>query len=246
MPNQDSPAVFWSILCFIPACFSTALIYSYATDPDPHHSIISYARHRLGAADLRHVPMNDYGQLHWRALPDQFAIFLYNSTLPPHIEFLHDVRVANWKHSVDVYRCDCARHTAFCAERGHGSMDKVHCAPNDKACDGEPLEPPILFYHQKEWSESYHDDLQQGKHPKPTTRRQRVRTMLRWLDQAAVQAADKLEARRNWIEDMRFRESPTQQYMRKMMEEQQKKQKKQKKQEKEEKERSKEGAKVEL
>ena len=116
------------------------------------------------------------------------------------MEFMHDVRVANWQHSVEIYKVDCVKEMRFCAERGHGDVHEY--------------EPPIMFYHHGEWSESFHDDVQTGKVPKPSTRSERVAAVLRWLDRAAPEAAGKILHRENEFARMRAEgDSPTQRMM---------------------------------
>lgn len=108
-------------------------------------------------------------------------LFLYNSTISSHIEFLHDVRVANWRHDVRFFKQDCTERRELCAYFGHG---ETHA-----------YDPPLLFFHKGEWSESFHDEIQLGEHPSPASRRQRVKAMVRWIDRAAPRAATKLHDR---------------------------------------------------
>jgi len=129
--------------------------------------------------------------------------------MPHHIEFMHDVRVANWRHDVGIFKHDCTKPPGnVCAERGHGEVHEY--------------EPPILFYHGHEWSESFHDDIQTGKVSKPSTRRERVNSVLRWLDEAAPSAQQKLADRETQFAHMRAMGSPTQRMMRKFREDKEK------------------------
>ena len=200
MPNQDSPAVFACVLCSLPAFIFTRLSYAYLTNEDPHHSAIAYFRHALGASDVPEAKINEYGWFDFKRMPSQSVIFLYNSSMPHHMEFMHDVRVANWKHEMTIYRHDCVKVNSICASLGHGA---VH-----------DYEPPLLFYHDGEWSESFHDDIQTGKAPKPTTRQERVQSMIRWIDNASPSAANKLFEREQMFAKMRHEGSPMQKYMR--------------------------------
>ena len=77
-----------------------------------------------------------------------------------------------------------------------------------------------MMFRYAEWSESYHDDLQQGILPKPENRRQRVRALVKWLDRASDRAHHKLIERENMIMRMRSEGSPTQRMMEKMQKEQ--------------------------
>jgi len=202
--NQDPPIVYWTIVCILPFCFTGALLHGFLTDEDPHHSLYAYVRHRTGARDVPNVKTHhEMSRIYFEKMPKQFALFLYNSTMPHHLEFMHDVRVANWRHDIGIFKHDCTKPPgSLCAERGHGNVHEY--------------EPPILFYHGHEWSESFHDDIQTGKVSKPTTRRQRVNAVLRWLDQAAPSAEQKLFDRENYFARMRAEGSPTQRMMREM------------------------------
>jgi len=205
MPNQDGPVAFWTFVCFFPACITTYVLYGYATSQDPHHSVISYMRHRSGGKEVPDVPIHPLHKVvHHKQLPKQFALFLYNSTMPHHMEFMHDVRVANWRHDINIYKHDCIKESAICGMVGHGNVHEY--------------EPPILFYHDSEWSESYHDDIQQDKVARPTTRSERVAAVLKWLDQAAPSARDKLREREDMLNRLRGEGSPTQRYMKMMQE----------------------------
>ena len=206
MPNKDGPVLFWTVVCLIPACFSTAAIYHYLVDDDPHYSFLAFARHKLAIGkDIPDIPLNQHAVPNLAVLPSQFALFLYNSTMPHHVEFMHDVRVANWRHSISIYKNDCVKFHRLCAERGHGEVHEY--------------EPPTMFYHGGEWSESYHDDIQVGKVAKPSTRGERVETLLRWLDRASEQAGDKIFEREQMFARYRAEGSPSQKMMRKMQKE---------------------------
>ena len=135
-----------------------------------------------------------------RGNPISSVSICHKDSMPHHMEFMHDVRVANWKHEMTIYRHDCVKVNSICASLGHGA---VH-----------DYEPPLLFYHDGEWSESFHDDIQTGKAPKPTTRQERVQSMIRWIDNASPSAANKLFEREQMFAKMRHEGSPMQKYMR--------------------------------
>lgn len=204
MPNQDGPLVFVTVCCFLPAVFTVNTLYGYAKSEDPHHSLLSYLRIKYtGAGDIPNVPIHpQYSNIYYKRLPSQAALFLFNSTMPHHIEFMHDVRVANWRHDVSIFKHDCTKHSSICGSLGHGNVHEY--------------EPPILYLHDGEWSESYHDDIQQDKVPRPKTRTERVDSVLRWLDKAAPGAPDKLREREMMLNRMREQGSPTQRYMEEM------------------------------
>jgi len=210
MGNQDPPIVYWCIVCILPFCFTGKLLHAFMNDEDPHHSLYAYVRHRAGANDVPNVKFHpDLSRIYWEKMPKQFALFLFNSTMPHHIEFMHDVLVANWRHDVGIFKHDCTKPPGnVCAERGHGEVHEY--------------EPPILFYHGHEWSESFHDDIQTGKVSKPSTRRERVNSVLRWLDEAAPSAQQKLADRETQFAHMRAMGSPTQRMMRKFREDKEK------------------------
>ena len=71
-------------------------------------------------------------------------------------------------------------------------------------------------------SESYHDDIQQNKVAKPSTRSERVHAVVDWLNRAAPDAANKLRAREEMLARMEQMGSPTQRYMREQYEKAQK------------------------
>ena len=123
--------------------------------------------------------------------------------------------MANYKHRVSVYKLDCTGSDArkkLCASFGHGAIHEYE-------------EPPLMFLHAGEWSESYHDDIQQKKVPKPSNRRQRVASVIRWLDAAAPRAQTTLIDRSNMMARMQAEGSPMQRYMRQQAKENEKKQK---------------------
>jgi hypothetical protein len=68
-------------------------------------------------------------------------------------------------------------------------------------------EPPVMFFHRGEWSESYHDDLQQGFVPKPSGSRARAKAIVAWLDKAHQRGGDRIQERERKLASM---ESPTQ------------------------------------
>jgi len=186
--STQTPPVLTCLLCVLPSYMTMAMFYQYATTTDPHHSFVAFARHQFfGAEDVVDVPLNRYGVPAVKSR--QWALFLYNSTMPHHMEFMHDVRVANWKHDLDIFKADCVKEARLCGERGHG---RVH-----------EYEPPIIFYHHGEWSEAFHDDIQVGKVSKPTTRSQRVKAVVSWLDRAASGAGAKLQERERFLSSNR-------------------------------------------
>ena len=165
--------------------------------------------HFTNWGELDEAPLNQYNVISLRKYTSA-AVFLYNTTLPEHHEFLHDVKVANYHHSVDVFQLECTQHKAICGSLGHGQIHEYE-------------EPPVIFYHKGEWSESYHDDVQQGKVPKPTTRKQRVAAIISWLDKAHARGNTRIVERANRIAEMDAMGSPTQRMMEQMRKEAEKK-----------------------
>ena len=138
--------------------------------------------------ELPAVPLNKWLQPDLKQYP-ACAIFLYNATIESHHEFLHDVRVANAGHKVPAFEMDCTDgddYKRLCGQYGHGEIHKNE-------------EPPMIFFHRGEWSESYHDDLQQGKVPKPESRHQRVKHIISWLDKAAARAQKRIRERESML-----------------------------------------------
>ena len=176
---------------------------------------ISYRSYRsfVDVGELEEVPLNQHGMPDLRQYKSA-ALFLYNTTVAEHHEFLHDVKVANQKHPVTVFQLECANggreRKSLCSMYGHG---QVH----------EYEEPPVMFFHKGEWSESYHDDIQTKEVPKPEGRRQRVAAIVKWLDVADRRGRAKLDERQEMLDRLRYEEGPSQVYRRKMMEEQAKK-----------------------
>ena len=163
-------------------------------------------RKSLGWAvdELPQVRLNMYGQPDLRKY-ESAALFLYNASIEGHHHFLHDVKAANTGHKVPAFELECSEGEAqktLCAQYGHGGM--------------EYEEPPMMFFRYGQWSESYHDDVQTGKVPKPTGRKERVRALVKWLDTAASRAEDTIMKRESRLAEMRAMGSPSQQ-MRKQM-----------------------------
>lgn len=150
--------------------------------------------------ELDEVPLNQYDVIDLRKY-ESAAVFLFNHTVDAHHEFLHDVKVANARHPVAVFQLDCVDHRSICGTLGHGQMHEYE-------------EPPVLFYHKGEWSESYHDDIQTKKVPKPESRRQRVKTIVKWLDNAHGRGSKKIFDREMYLNNLRAMESPSQRMMR--------------------------------
>ena len=159
--------------------------------------------------EMQEAPLNRYNLVDFGKKKKSAALFLYNETVDAHHTFLHDVRTANQGHAVDVYQLECTAHKSICSSFGHG---QVH----------EYEEPPVMFFHHNEWSESYHDDMQTGKVPKPQSRATRVAAIVSWLDAASTRGGDKLAEREMMINRLRSEKSPSQR-MREMMDEQAKK-----------------------
>lgn len=180
-----------AIACLIGTCIVAELAYrgaTYVNDFD----------------ELPEVPLNQYNVISLRKY-ESAGVFLFNHSVEAHHEFLHDVKIANSRHAVTVFQLDCMNHKSVCGSLGHGQMHEYE-------------EPPVLFYHKGEWSESYHDDLQQDIVPKPESRRQRVKTIVAWLDQAHKRGRDKLHEREMMLNRLSSVESPSQRMMREMRE----------------------------
>ena len=150
--------------------------------------------------ELPVCPLNQHGVPLLHKLKSA-AVFLYNASVDEHHEFLHDVGIANSRHAVTVYQLECTTHRSVCGMYGHG---QVH----------EYEEPPVMFFHKGEWSESYHDDLQQGFIPKPKDRQQRVKAIVKWLDAADARGADKIFEREQKISEMNSMLPPSKRMMR--------------------------------
>ena len=71
-----------------------------------------------------------------------------------------------------------------------------------------------MFFHNGEWSESYHDEIHTGARPKAESRRQRVKAIVRWLDAAKKRGKDKLREREEMIQSFHQHGSPIQRMQR--------------------------------
>ena len=128
MPSTSVP-----LICLIPTLMCSYVCYDYLQDEDPHHSLYHFWRHKyLRSSDIEDCPINQYDHIDLIG-HEEAALFLYNSSVPDHVVFMHDVRVANYKHPLDVFKLECNVHARLCAQFGHGS---IH----------EQEEPPVMFY----------------------------------------------------------------------------------------------------
>ena len=148
--------------------------------------------HQLPASPTKE-PVIYYG-----ALPETFALFLYSGKVSRHITFMEDVSIANHGHSITIYKHDCTQLPVVCEERGHAGVHEY--------------DPPIMFYQNTQWTESFHDEQHikgNARHVNAMqphamqphgslfsgvsrNRAQRVKAVVQWLDQAAPAAMDKI------------------------------------------------------
>ena len=163
------------------ACIGVSLFLSaYLLSSQPHHSPFAFALFHAGVmSDLPDAPIsipeNSTGTVfRFRELPQNCVVFLYSSRTAAHAEFLHDVRVANYWHQVDVFKLDCDAKPTSCRYFAHEHVDRI--------------QPPLLFFHDGYWSEALHDN-----HPLPRNRKYRVDLIHEWIDTAAVRASEKIK-----------------------------------------------------
>jgi hypothetical protein len=70
--------------------------------------------------ELDEAPLNGYGVVDLREHKSA-ALFLYNTTVEHHHDFLHDVKVANARHPVPVFQLECTYHKSICGSYRHGA-----------------------------------------------------------------------------------------------------------------------------
>lgn len=225
------------VTCAIPCLLFTAATIGFMMDEVGHISPMSYLSHKVTPIEMGTAPTSS-GYLAPRKLPRECVLFLYNGSTPrarperrhhqpargvaspltqlaptgrsasrarlaDHVEFLHDMQVAHTHHKeIDFVKADCERQKTLCASLGHADVHEY--------------EPALMFYHNGEWTESFHDDIQTGKRPPPTSRRDRVREVLKWVDAHRPNAGRAILERENRWAEMRHTGSPAMQKMREM------------------------------
>jgi len=190
------------VTCAIPCLLFTAATIGFMMDEVGHISPMSYLSHKVTPIEMGTAPTSS-GYLAPRKLPRECVLFLYNGSTPHHVEFLHDMQVAHTHHKeIDFVKADCERQKTLCASLGHADVHEY--------------EPALMFYHNGEWTESFHDDIQTGKRPPPTSRRDRVREVLKWVDAHRPNAGRAILERENRWAEMRHTGSPAMQKMREM------------------------------
>jgi len=121
----------------------------------------------------------------------QAVLVLHNSTVPHHVDVLEVIEHAQIRRDLIFLKHDCHYERGPCGSLGHG---EVHLH-----------EPPLMFYHYGQRSESFHDDIQQGlkpfgsrdgtNHKWHVDPEERMHAILEWADAAAHRADDKLMER---------------------------------------------------
>ena len=219
------PRALWALACLCPALGLGALGMAAYRHIHPSHVL----EHILAAA---HMPANWMASAVLEEVPDvplkderidpywlgkQAAVFLYNHTMPHHAEWMHDVAVANMRHHMSLYKLDCVAHPPACGTLGHASCHEY--------------DPPIIFYHHGQWSESFHDDIVRGVTPNPSSSHRRVRAVMRWIGEASRRADQRLKERKRMIKHMDSHGSPSMHYHWQRLMEQKAKEKEAEKQE---------------
>jgi len=152
-------------------------------------------------ADAPVDAMGSHGYINFRQLRQmhQVVLVLYNSSVEEHMQIMHAIHEVKMRHDINFVKHNCNKLRSACSSLGHG--------------DVHTYEPPLMFYHYGQWSESFHDEIQTGEkefgerrgeeHRWVVPRAQRVATMLKWASQAAERADHTIFKRENYFAEMK-------------------------------------------
>jgi hypothetical protein len=149
---------------------------------------VEYADRWVHGVGLREMLPNDnhYVPVHEH---DNLALVLFNQSIAAHREFVVDARRANAKHRVKMATLDCDAHPRAC--------HKAHLQVEDELVSDYEIgedEPIVLFYHRGFSTEAWHETV--ASHDaltKPATRKERIASLVAWLDVAIARAEPRLE-----------------------------------------------------
>lgn len=192
------------------------LTAAFTTGPDRVRSVAFRARHavvsRVGRLrrhltnEMEDAPVTDdsgvYAYINNRALAHmhQVVLVLFDSTVEEHVQLMAAIQEANLRHDINFVKHDCHRAASACSTVGHAEV--------------ATYEPPLMFYHYGQWSESFHDEIQVGnrtfgervgeEHRWIVPRHERVAAVLEWASEAAKRADQKIVEREQRLAQMSY------------------------------------------
>jgi hypothetical protein len=145
--------------------------------------------HHLHGRELRVLVPSEGTYMHLYD-HNKLALVLYKPSMPGHLEFLQDAKRANAKHKVVLAQLDCEEHAEACTKDNLAlRYDLVH--PKHIVIGDD--EPVVVYYQHGTATDVYHRSIKKGEVNSPENRKERIQTLIRFLDIASERGSRKLD-----------------------------------------------------